>query len=40
MRCDEVRPRLDAYFDGELPRSASGKFEEFVCLVDPAATGS
>lgn len=29
-----------SYFDGELPRTASGKFEEFVCLVDSAATGS
>ena len=21
------------YFDGEIPRSASGKFEEFLCLL-------
>ena len=21
------------YFDGELPRSANGKFEEFVCAI-------
>ncbi len=25
-----------AYFEGALPRGANGKFDEFVCLVEPA----
>jgi anti-sigma factor (TIGR02949 family) len=30
MRCDEVRPRLDAYFDGELPESERTPLREHL----------
>src|SRR3954451_3852782 len=30
MRCDEVRPRLDAYFDGELPETERTPLREHL----------
>jgi len=30
MECDDVRPRLDAYFDGELPESERTPLREHL----------